>query len=325
MPLRPIAARPADREGVGAAVLAEYESLLLAEAGRWVAEVARGEAARLESGEVRAALWIVGRSEPGGLAVWDFVRGVGRRVRLYLARGHRTPDALATLLDELDARSEHDGPIASVADFVPGYPGGLPPEVFTDRGYFPVERLALHLPAETPLPDETLVGRPDLRPLDSGDREALVELMRSAYDQLAGTPSPWLVYRDPTQDARDAVEEILEDRRGDWLDWASFGVDVAGVLRGASLVTRLDVPVLSEVMVAPELRGIGLGYHLTLESVRALREREAGEPHLVTTSHDLRAIRLFRRVGFEPAERPAVGLWVSRVAVGVPLPERDAR
>lgn len=323
MALRPVARRPEDREALAVGVLAEYEGLLGREPHRWISELARGEADRLASGDTRAALWIVDRSVPAGLAVWDYVRGVGRRVRLYFTGGYRTAEAVAALLDELDERSEHDGPIASVVDYVPGFPGELPETAFSDRGYFRVERLAMRLPSDAPLPDESLVGRPDLRPLGADDEEGLVRLMRESYDQLSGAPAPWLVYRDPTQDARDALTEILEGRRGDWLDWASFGLEVGGALRAASLVTRLDVPVLSDVMVAPALRGIGLGYHLTLESVRVLRERDAAEPHLVTTNTDLRAIRLFRRVGFLPSERRAVGLWVNRVVVGVLPPERE--
>ena len=89
------------------------------------------------------------------------------------------------------------------------------------------------------------------------------------------------------------------------------------------MVTALDVPVLCEVMVAPKCREIGLGSSLAFESVRAIRERGPGELHAVISSHDLRALRLLRRLGFEPVDRPTVGLWVHRVALGVPPPRRE--
>jgi GNAT superfamily N-acetyltransferase len=300
--------------------LQEYEALLAAEPGQWIQELARSDETRLRSGEVRAFLWVHGADQAAGLALGDFVPGVGRRLRVYLAPPYRTAEDLGRLLDELDARSEQDGAIASVADLVPGLTEAAHEEAFGVRGYFRVDRVAMRLPANVPLPDESMSGRPYLRTIGPDDEEGLVNLMRESYDQLAGEAPPWLFYRDPRQDTVDAVQEILEGRRGEWLPWASFGVDVEGVLKGATLVTLWDVPILSEVMVAPACRRIGLGYHLVLESIRALRERGAGEPHVVTTSRDLRSLRLARRLGFEPAEVRAVGVWVNKVAVGVPPP-----
>jgi GNAT superfamily N-acetyltransferase len=323
MVLHRIAARSEERDSASGALLAAYEEILAAQPGIGFREMVRGDEARLARGELRGNLWITPQGEPAGLAMWDFVPGVGRRVRVYLASGHQGPEDLARLLDELDERSEHDGPVASVADFIPGVGREAQESVFSVRGFFPVERIVLALPADTPIPDETLAGRTDLRPLEESDEEALVALMREAYDQLAGEAAPWLFYRDPRQDARDAVREILEGRRGEWLPWASFGIDAAGTLRAASLVNLLDVPVLSEVMVAPSFRGMGLAYYLGLASARALRERGFAELHTVTTSHDLRALKLCRRTGFEPVDVSAVGLWVNRVAIGAPPPRRS--
>jgi ribosomal protein S18 acetylase RimI-like enzyme len=322
MTLRKVAPSPEDRDPEGAEVLAEYERLLSGDPARWVRELAGGEIPDPSRTEMRAMLWLTEEGAPAGLALWDFVPGVGRRVWVYLREGHRAPDDLANLLDDLDARGDQDGPLASVLDFIPGVSPDVQAPVFSARGFFPTERLVLRLPADAELPDEALVGRPDLRALEPADEEGLVSLMREAYDSLAGEPLPWLMYRDPRQDARDAVREILEGRRGDWLPWASFGIETGGKLQGASLVTKLDVPILSEVMVAPALRRIGLGYYLALESVRVLRERDAGELHAVVSSQDLRALRLFHRLGFEASDLRAVGLWVSRVAIGVPLPRR---
>lgn len=312
--------REEDRDLPSRELLAEYESFFGAAPGPGVQELRRSDESRLRSGEVRAQRWLTGSDEAAGLVVGDLVPGVGRRLRLYLAPAHRTGDDLARLLDELAERSGRDGAIASIADLVPALSAATVEPAFRARGYFRVERLVLRLPADAPLPDETFSGRPDLRPIGLDDREALVNLMREAYDPLAGQPSPWLFYRDPRQDARDAVQEILDGRRGTWLPWASFGVDAAGALKGASLVTVRDVPFLSEVMVAPSLRQIGLGYQLTLESVRALRERMTAEPHIITSSHDLRALRLCGRLGFVPSELPPVGVWVNRVTAGVEPP-----
>lgn len=301
-------------------MLAEYERLLSNEPGRWVSELAGAEVARLEHGEVRCDLWVVGADELGGLALWDFVPGVGRRVRVYLGPAHRSAPGLGGLLDELDARSEHDGPVASVVDFIPGVPDPAQEAAFAPRGFFRVERLAFQRPADEPFPDADLFDRPDLRPLDWPDEEALAELVRDAYGPPNDVAGPWFMYRDPRQDARDAVHEILEGRRGAWLPWASFAVEVGGRVRGASLVTEVGGPVLTEVMVAPPIRGIGLGYHLALESIRVLRERGLGEVHAVTSSRDLRSLRLLARLGFAPVDERAPGLWVHRAAVAPSAP-----
>ena len=320
MVLHRIAPHAEDRDPASRVLLAEYEAQLSRAPVQWAPEMRRSDESRLRSGEERALLWRPRPEVAAGLAIGDFVPGVGRRLYVYLADGFRTAEHLGTLLDELEERSEHEGPIASVADLVPGLNDEAHEQALGVRGYFRVERLALHLPADVPLPEETMAGCPDFRLIVPEDEEALIGLMRDAYDQLAGQPTPWLFYRDPRQDARDAVQEILEGRRGEWLPWASFGLDVEGTLRAASLVTAWDVPILSEVMVHPSCRGIGLGYHLALASVRALRERGTADPHFVTTSRDLRVLRLARQVGFEPTEVRPVGVWVNRATVGVPAP-----
>lgn len=324
MPIRKVAGRESERDPASQKMLAEYEAAVVSESPLRLGELAEDEERQLRLGTVRAVLWLQGPSEAAGLALWDFLPGVGRRVRLYLADGHRSASDLGLLLDELDERSEHDGPIASVVDFIPGVSDPIQEEALSPRSFFRVERVALRRPPDSPFPDEDLFDRPDLRPLESSDEEEIARLMREAYDQTAGEPRPWFLYRDPRQDARDAVREIFEGRRGEWLPWASFGVEASGNLVGASLVTRLDVPILSEIMVAPKLRGIGLGYHLGLESIRVLLERDLADLHAVTTSNDFRALRLARRLGFEPASSRAVGLWVNRVAIGVlPPPPGD--
>ncbi|MGD0250778.1 MAG: hypothetical protein ABSB97_07855, partial [Thermoplasmata archaeon] len=251
MVLRRVAPGASERDPASRALLAEYEEVLRAEPGLGFRELVRGQEALLARGDVRANVWLGEHAEPAGLALWDIVPGVGRRLRIYLGPRHRTVEELARFLDELDERSDHEGSVASVVDFIPGISRDEQKGTFSSRGFFPVDRLVLRLSPETPIPDESLAGRTDLRPIEAGDEEALVNLMRESYDQLAGETAPWLFYRDPRQDARDAVREILEGRRGEWLPWASFGIDVGGVLRAASLVSLLEVPILSEVMVAP--------------------------------------------------------------------------
>lgn len=322
MSLRKVPREESDRDAPTQALLSEYERALEESPDRESSELPGGDLGRLSSGRVQGAVWMFDGRAPSGLAAWDFLPGVGRRVRLYLTPEHRSARDLGQLLDELDERSEHDGPIASVVDFVPGVPDRTQEEAMTARSFFRVERVALRRPPETSFPDEDLFGRPDLRELDAADEEPIARLMREAYDQTAGEPTPWYLYRDPRQDARDAVQEILDGRRGEWLPWASFGLEVGQELLGASLVTRAEFPVLSEVMVAPRLRRIGMGFYLGLESIRVLVERNFPEIRAVTTSTDLRALRLARRLGFEPAEERAVGLWVNRVAIGVSPPAR---
>ena len=326
MALRRIAAQPSEREPRAGQLLDEYLAASRAPHGPWFPELPGSEEERIERSELQASAWFDAAPQPAAVVLWDLVPALGRRIRLYLASDRRTPVVLGRLLDALEEESVRDGPIASVSDPFPGSTTESPAEwatsTYTERGYFRVERLALRLPPEAPLPDEMASGRLELRTLDAGDEDALAELMRSAYDPQVGTTAPWLVYRDPLRDVRDAVREILQGRRGRWLPWASFGVDVSGALRGASLVVESEFPVVSDVMVGPELRGIGLGTQLAIESSRVLRERASRPPHVVVAAYDLRALRLFRRLGFVPSDRPAAGLWVSARAGGLGLPLR---
>lgn len=321
MTLRRVAPRREDRDPVSRAMVEEYGRVLAGESARWVHELTENADARLERGGMHAVVWLPDGHEAAGLAMWDFLPGVGRRVWIYLAPAQRTAEALGRFLDELDARGAQEGAVAGVVDFLPGLDLAEQEAALGARSFSHTERIILRYPADASLPDESLFGRPDLRPIEASDLEGLVALMRSAYDPLVGPPAPWLAYRDPGQDAREAIEEILSGRRGEWLPWASFGLDLHGALAGAILVSRLDVPVLSEVMVAPEVRGIRLGYYLVLESVRVLREHGSGEPYACASGQDLRALRLYRRAGFEVLDERAVGLWVHRPSIGAASPQ----
>ena len=286
-------------------------------------DLGRIEEARLKDGELTAAVEVGPDPSPSGLAVWDLVPGVGRRIVTYRPRPDPAAEGLGRLLDALEERSAHDGPIASVTPVGPGSDPSDAGRAFLPRGYFQVDRLVLRLPTSQPLPDELGSAPLDLRPLALDDEDQLVELMRDAYDLRAGDPNPWLYYRDPRQDVRDAVHENLHDRWGPWLPWASFGFEVGGRLRAAILVNRVGgVPRITDVIVAPAIRGIDLGYHLILHAARVLRERGERPPELITPSHDLRILRLFRRAGFEPIDGGGETVWVRREAVGAvePLP-----
>lgn len=312
MTLEKVPRSPAERDPASRTMLEEYATVLSGEAGSWVRELTGGGPPELGRGGVRAVLWAVDGGPPIGLALWDVVPEVGRRIWLYLVTGHRTAGELGRFLDELDGSSWSEGPIASVLDFIPGVPAEVQEAAFDPRGFFATERIIVRLDADVPIQDVSLVGGPYMRPLEPADEEALVNLLRESYDPLGQEPGARPYYLDPRRDAREAVEDVLTGRRGEWLPWASFGVEAGGSLVGASLVTQLHVPFLTEVAVAPSMRRIGLAYYLVTASVEALRERGAGEPHAVIASLDLRALRLFRRLGFESIGARGVGLWVNR-------------
>ncbi len=316
MSLVRIARDPAERDAASRAMWEEYAVVLTGEAGLWVQELTGGGLPELGRGGMRGDLWSAEGAEPAGLALWDVVPEVGRRIWLYLTPGHRTASDLARFLDELDQSSGFDGPIASVLDFIPGVSATVQEAAFVPRGFFETERIVVRIAADVPIPDLSLVGGPDLRALEPGDEEALVELLRTAYEPFGLEPGSRPFFRDPRRDAREAVEDVLRGRRGEWLPWASFGVDAGGALVGASLVTRLHAPFITEVAVAPAMRRIGLGYHLVAGSVRVLRERGLEDAHAVIASQDLRSLRLFRRLGFEATGERGVGLWVNRAAFG---------
>jgi ribosomal protein S18 acetylase RimI-like enzyme len=76
----------------------------------------------------------------------------------------------------------------------------------------------------------------------------------------------------------------------------------------SSLVAQ-DVGHITQVCVAPELRGTGVGYELIRRSAVALLERGCGRASLTVTASNENAVRLYERMGFHTQQQFAAYVW----------------
>jgi len=84
-----------------------------------------------------------------------------------------------------------------------------------------------------------------------------------------------------------------------------------GLAAGISLSSLVagDVGHITEICVAPEAQGAGLGYELLRQSIAALRGAGAKRVSLTVTSSNEEALRLYTRCGFRKARRFYAYVW----------------
>jgi GNAT superfamily N-acetyltransferase len=129
------------------------------------------------------------------------------------------------------------------------------------------------------------------------DREALARLMLDSY---AGTID------DGGEDYAEAVAEVertLGGGYGTYLEGCSFLVEDGPELAAASLITAwTDMPLVAFVMVAPALKGRGLGRFVLERSMAALWSRGQRRLALFVTDGNTPAQRLYDSLGFVVVE-----------------------
>lgn len=66
---------------------------------------------------------------------------------------------------------------------------------------------------------------------------------------------------------------------------------------------------LTQICVAPDVRGTGIGYELIRQSISALNDRGAVRVSLTVTSANRHAANLYRRMGFQVLRRFPAIVW----------------
>lgn len=105
---------------------------------------------------------------------------------------------------------------------------------------------------------------------------------------------------------------------GAFVPGASFVADVGGrALAGLCLASRLshDVGHITQLCVAPALRGFGLGYELLRCSLAALADLGCRSITLTVTSANRQALALYENVGFTTLREFAACVWERPPAV----------
>ncbi len=114
--------------------------------------------------------------------------------------------------------------------------------------------------------------------------------------------------------ARQFLTNIVEypgcgrfDEGASWLAWSRD----TGRLVGACLASRVadDVGHITQVCVAPAVRGRGVGYELMIHSMRSMAETGCTLCSLTVTSANQGAIELYQRMGFALRRRFAAMVW----------------
>lgn len=82
-------------------------------------------------------------------------------------------------------------------------------------------------------------------------------------------------------------------------------------LCGVSLSSRVssDVGHITQICVAPSVKGTGVGYELLRRSLQSLAESGCRKVSLTVTSSNTEAVRLYERMGFETALTFAALVW----------------
>jgi ribosomal protein S18 acetylase RimI-like enzyme len=93
---------------------------------------------------------------------------------------------------------------------------------------------------------------------------------------------------------------------------ASFAAfDAGGHLCGLSLASLVaaDCGHITQICVAPEIQGTGVGYELLRQSLNALRSSRCRSASLTVTSANTSAVALYEHVGFHTTTRFSAYVW----------------
>jgi GNAT superfamily N-acetyltransferase len=165
-----------------------------------------------------------------------------------------------------------------------------------------------------------------LREARPGDRDAIVDVTLAAYQEYATQMSIWAPYR------QNILATLANPRPATQLVAERDGTIVGTVLLypaspagAAAAPGQGRWPEVRLLAVAPSARGQGVAHALMQECVRRAREAKADALTLHTMSAMRAALRLYTRMGFQPAPeldfQPAPGFTVNgyRLTLGPPI------
>ena len=141
------------------------------------------------------------------------------------------------------------------------------------------------------------VGAFGCRSVTEADAAPLGRLMLDAY---RGTVD------DEGETLEDAVAEVAKTTQGGYgrfLPDCSLAIEQNGVMSSACLITLIEergLPFLAFAMTAPGSQGKGMAAFLLKTAINVLFDNGHRELVLVVTEANEPAVRLYRKLGFEP-------------------------
>ena len=140
----------------------------------------------------------------------------------------------------------------------------------------------------------------EIRPIESGDNEALAKVIRTALAEF-GANKPGTVYFDPTTDA---LFELFRTP-GSFYFVATQDEKVIG---GCGIFPTENLPngtcELVKLYVAKEARGTGLGKQLMEQSMSWAKENGYSHVYLESMPELKKAVSIYEKVGFAPLDHP---------------------
>jgi ribosomal protein S18 acetylase RimI-like enzyme len=156
-------------------------------------------------------------------------------------------------------------------------------------------RLRMRLALDAQVLSDALLPR-SIKP---DDVQALGRLMLAAYRGTVDDEG------ETEADAVAEIDQVMEGGYGRFLSDCSFVVaDDAGRPIGASMVTLFESdPVLTYVVVHPEMKRRGIGTFLLAASGNALLTAGYSQLDLFVTEANESAVNLYRKLGFQVVDR----------------------
>jgi len=258
-----------------------------------------------------------------GMALWNAIEKLGRRVNaVFLAKERQNADGWTGFLASLLEAPDPGGRVLLINASTPGLSEQEAATFLTPRGFEAYHRFGLVFPPGTPLPPDARTPLRDgdrIRSLSPSDLDSLAVLNAACY---ADSIDRFIFGNDidPLRAAQDVLRSLFEGHYGKFVPDASFGLEIDGAMKGATLVTRQPrYNLLADVEVHPSLQGRGHArrlIRLTLEVV----SRDPAIPFvLAVTEETPKAFRLYRDLGFVVQEGPFT-FWANTIGLGLRVP-----
>ncbi len=140
----------------------------------------------------------------------------------------------------------------------------------------------------------------DIRPIESGDNEALAKVIRTALAEF-GANKPGTVYFDPTTDA---LFELFRTPGS----YYYVAIQDEKVIGGCGIFPTENLPQgtceLVKLYVAKEARGTGIGKQLMEQSMSWAKENGYTHVYLESMPELKKAVSIYEKVGFQPLDHP---------------------
>jgi len=278
---------------------------------------------KIRSGKAIGGILRGVRGNLEGIAVWETIGTRGRRVGpIHLEKSHQNPSGWERFLGTLFDSADPAGPVLLFNSSLPGFPETAAAAFLAPRGFLPYHRYGLTFPPQaSPPPDTSLPGiSGHLRNIGPADQEELAIMNAAAYSNSVDR-FLFAAVDDELAEARRLLRTLFEGEFGTFLPRASFGLEIDGVLQGATLVTdRTQYKLIADVAVHPRFQGHGCARRLIRATIGAVAGNATAPLALGVTRENGRAFDLYRHLGFEIQEGPFT-FWANPGALGISPPD----